>query len=99
MFQLPPIVENEETFRYLLKEYGGVYFFNSHIIQDNIKKIKYCELQHSYRQKDDSQFEKILDAIRMGCSLDQAIRMLEEINSRIVSSSSLPKDIITIASF
>ena len=98
MFQLPPIVENEETFRYLIKEYDGVYFFNSHVIQDNIKRIKYCELQYSIRQQNDTQYEKILDSVRMGCSLDQAIIMLEKINSRIMSSSALPKDIITIAS-
>ena len=41
MFQLPPIVEDEEIYRYLLKEYGGVYFFNSHIIQNNICNIVY----------------------------------------------------------
>ena len=98
MFQLPPIVEDEEILRYLIKEYKGVYFFNSHVIQNNIGKIKYCELQRSYRQKDDTQFEVILDSVRMGCSLEQAIEVLDRINSRIVPSPSIPKDIITIAS-
>ena len=98
MFQLPPIVEDEEIFRYLINEYGGVYFFNSHIIQNNISKIRYCELQRSYRQQNDTRYESFLDSVRMGCSLEQAIQVLEGINSRVVKQSELPHDIITIAS-
>ena len=33
MFQLPPIVSDEEVLKYLKNEYGGIYFFNSHVIQ------------------------------------------------------------------
>ena len=29
MFQLPPIVSDDEVLKYLKKEYGGIYFFNS----------------------------------------------------------------------
>ena len=32
MFQLPPIVSDDAVFEYLKKEYGGIYFFNSHDI-------------------------------------------------------------------
>lgn len=41
MFQLPPIVEEEDVFKYLMKEYGGIYFFNSHIIQKELHNIKF----------------------------------------------------------
>ena len=33
MFQLPPIVSDEAVLAYLKREYGGIYFFNSHVIQ------------------------------------------------------------------
>ena len=38
LFQLPPIVSDDAVLEYLNNEYGGVYFFNSHVIQQEIKK-------------------------------------------------------------
>lgn len=38
LFQLPPVVEDKAILEYLLQEYGGIYFFHSHVIKENIKK-------------------------------------------------------------
>lgn len=98
MFQLPPVVEDEAILRYLLREYNGVYYFNSHVIQSNVAQIKYCELHKSYRQKDDTEYEHILDAVRIGCSLEGSIQMLDRLNTRIVTPLQIPNNIVTIAS-
>lgn len=96
MFQLPPIVEDEETYKYLIKEYGGIYYFNSHIIQNNLSAIRYCELSKSVRQQNDTEFEKMLDTIRKGSDLVTSLRVVELLNERVVDA--VPQDIITIAS-
>ena len=41
MMQLPPIVEEEDVYKYLIKEYGGIYFFDSHIIRKELSAIPY----------------------------------------------------------
>ena len=64
LFQLPPIVESEETFKYLQREYGGIYFFNSHVIQNNLSSMKFYELNKSERHKDDPVWENMLDMLR-----------------------------------
>lgn len=98
MFQLPPVVEDEAILRYLMREYNGVYYFNSHVIQANVAKIRYCELHKSYRQKDDTEYEHILDAVRIGCSLEDSIQVLDRLNTRIVAPQQIPNNIVTIAS-
>lgn len=98
MFQLPPIVEDVETGRYLKDEYGGYYFFNSHVIRDNFASIRYYELKHSVRHENDKEYELILDNLRRGCPVDTAVQMLEKLNSRVVPQSSIPANVITIAS-
>ena len=40
MFQLPPIVSEEAVLAYLKKEYDGIYFFNSHVIQKELNQTK-----------------------------------------------------------
>lgn len=64
LFQLPPIVTTAAENEYLNKEYGGIYFFNSHVIQNNIKDIRLFELTKSFRQQNDANYLRILDAFR-----------------------------------
>ena len=98
MFQLPPIVEDEETGRYLKDEYGGYYFFNSHVIQNHLDDIRFYELKHSVRHGNDPEYERILDNLRRGCPVDVAVPMLERLNSRVVTSASIPPKVVSIAS-
>lgn len=97
MYQLPPVVENDDITRYLFNEYGGVYYFNSHVIQNNINQIGFIELQHSQRQKNDSAFVRDLDIVRSGGSLQAIVESLDHINSRICHRSEIPAHVITIA--
>ena len=96
MFQLPPIVSDDAVLEYLKKEYGGIYFFNSHIIQREILNIKYFELTKSYRQANDPEFVKILDAFRQPMSTSQKVDIMNLINNRV--SSTLPNNAVYIAS-
>lgn len=96
LFQLPPVVSDNAVYEYLLKEYDGIYFFDSHVIKDNIDSIKLFELSKSYRQKNDSIFVELLDSFREPMSDRKKIQVLEELNSRVCSS--LPSDAIYIAS-
>lgn len=96
MFQLPPIVSDEEVLKYLNKEYGGIYFFNSHVIQKELQRIKYFELTKSYRQENDPDFVKILDAFREPMNAAQKVRVMDLINSRITTE--VPNDAVYVAS-
>lgn len=96
MFQLPPIVSDDEVFKYLKKEYGGIYFFNSHVIQKELPNIKYFELTKSYRQANDPSFVNILDAFRKPMSTSQKVEIMDKINSRVINE--LPSDAIYVAS-
>lgn len=96
LFQLPPIVSTQAESDYLNDEYGGIYFFNSHVIQDNLDKIKLFELTTSYRQGNDSDFVRLLDKFRQPLSANEKIELLDKLNSRVVSD--VPEDVIYIAS-
>ena len=96
LFQLPPVVSDEATNQYLEKEYGGIYFFHSHVIQKNIKNIKFFELTKSYRQQNDKSYADILDAFRKPMTPSQKVAILEKINSRVVETA--PENVIRIAS-
>lgn len=96
MFQLPPIVTDDATYEYLKDEYGGIYFYNSHVIQNNLKDIKLFELTKSYRQANDAEYVKILDAFRSPLDGQMKIELLDKLNSRV--KSSLPNDAVYIAS-
>lgn len=98
MFQLPPIVDDEDVDRYLNAEYKGVYFFNSHIIQEHISKIRYYELKHSVRHNNDKDYEQILDGLRRGCSVETAVQLLQRLNCRVVPLCNIPDKTISIAS-
>ena len=96
LFQLPPIVSDDAVLNYLKNEYGGIYFFNSHVIQSNIQNIKFFELTKSYRQANDPDFVKLLDAFRQPLDANQKVMLLNLINNRV--SSDLPNDAVYIAS-
>ena len=96
LFQLPPIVSDEAIHNYLIHEYGGIYFFDSHVIQKNLDKIRLFELTKSYRQKNDPEFVELLDALRIPLSAEKKVQLLESLNSRVTSI--LPDDAIYIAS-
>lgn len=49
MFQLPPIVSDDGTYEYLKDGYGGIYFYNSHVIQNNLRNIKLFELNAIFK--------------------------------------------------
>ena len=96
LFQLPPIVSDEAVGKYLEKEYNGIYFFHSHVIQDNLRSIKFFELTKSYRQMNDQDYVNILDEFRRPMSARQKVDVLQKLNSRVVRD--IPEDVIRIAS-
>ncbi len=96
LFQLPPIVNDEAINQYLNKEYNGIYFFNSHIIQKNINSIKFFELTKSYRQLNDQDYANILDEFRKPMSQTKKIEVLQKLNSRVVKN--VPTNLIRLAS-
>ena len=96
LFQLPPIVSEEAVLEYLKKEYGGIYFFDSHIIHKELRNIKLFELTKSYRQQNDPQFVKILDAFRMPMNDFEKVAVMNAINQRVTKE--LPQDAVYIAS-
>lgn len=98
LFQLPPIVSDDAVYEYLKREYGGIYFFNSHIIQKELDNIKLFELAKSYRQQNDSEFVKILDEFRKPMSEKRKVQVINEINRRVVDDKDLPEDAVYIAS-
>lgn len=96
LFQLPPVVSEDAVMEYLENEYGGIYFFNSHIVKKEIKNIKLLELTKSYRQANDSEFVKILDSFRKPLSPEEKVSIMNAINSRVTDI--LPKDAVYVAS-
>lgn len=96
MFQLPPIVSDEAVLKYLKKEYGGIYFFNSHVIQKNLSSIKLFELTKSYRQLNDPEYVILLDAFRRPVNVEGKLSIVNTLNSRVTTN--LPSDAIYIAS-
>ena len=97
LMQLPPIVEDPEVMRYLLKEYGGIYYFNSPVVQKELHNIDFYELDKSKRHEDDTDFEELLDKFR-GIKTTTGVELLDKLNSRIVPEDSIPPDVPYIAS-
>lgn len=96
LFQLPPIVSDDAVMDYLKAEYGGIYFFNSHVVQTELKNIKLFELTKSYRQLNDPDFVNILDAFRKPLSPGEKVEIMNAINSRVTDN--LPNDAVYVAS-
>lgn len=96
LFQLPPVVSDEAIHNYLLNEYGGIYFFDSHVMRDNLEKVRLFELTKSYRQGNDPEFVRILDAFRAPLSPERKVALLEALNTRVTDD--LPDNAIYVAS-
>lgn len=96
LFQLPPIVPNEAINAYLKQEYGGIYFFDSHVVRKNFDSIKLFELTDSFRHQNDPQFTALLDLLRKPLTPTQKVKLLEALNTRV--SDTLPDDAVYIAS-
>ncbi len=96
LFQLPPVVSDAATEAYLMQEYGGIHFFHSHVIQDNINNLHFFELTKSYRQKNDLAYVELLDAFRRPLSPEEKIDLIGRLNSRVTTD--IPEDTIIIAS-
>ncbi len=96
LFQLPPIVSDEAVLAYLKKEYGGIYFFNSHVIQNHLSSIKLFELTKSFRQLNDPEYVRLLDSFRKPLSTEEKLAAVNALNRRVTSN--LPTDAIYVAS-
>lgn len=67
LYQLPPVVADENLHKYLKKQFGGIYFFNANVWKQT-EFIKH-ELQTIFRQADEG-FKDILNSVREGeCSV------------------------------
>lgn len=97
MFQLPPIVEEEDVYKYLVNEYGGIYFFDSHIIKRELPNIKFYELKQSVRHQNDRDYEQLLDKFRSLDIINDAA-VLNKLNTRLVPPRTIPQNIPYIAS-
>lgn len=79
IFQLPPVVDTkDEVERFIFSEiYDSEYFFDS----PSFKELapKYFEFKKSHRQKDDLEFVKLLDQVRI-CDVDETT--LNMLNAR-----------------
>ena len=96
LFQLPPIVNDDAVLEYLNNEYGGIYFFDSHIIQEEIQHIKLFELTKSYRQATDPEFVNLLDAFRFPMNPQRRLEIMNGINTRVTTT--IPTDAVYLAS-
>lgn len=96
LFQLPPVVSDRATEQYLLHEYGGIHFFHSHVIRDNMDRMAFFELTKSYRQQNDPGYVEILDAFRRPLTTAEKIELVGRINTRVTGS--IPEGTVTVAS-
>lgn len=95
LFQLPPIVSDDAILEYLKKEYHGIYFYHSHVIQQNIDKIHFFELSKSIRQNGDEAFVTLLDKFRRPLSPNEKIELINSLNSRVTDD--LPQGVTYVA--
>lgn len=90
LFQLPPVVEDPELYRYFIASYGGYYFFNADVWTTT--ELECYELRTIFRQKDEY-FKNILNSIRSG---DISSEHLELLNDRC-NLAPPPSDTIILA--
>jgi hypothetical protein len=77
LFQLPPVVKEQELKQYFASCYGGPYFFRAPVFSQT--RLHVIDLQKVYRQTD-ANFLHLLNSIRERC-LDNGV--LESLNSRL----------------
>lgn len=75
LYQLPPVVPSGQASRYMEDRYTTIYYFGADEIRK--KPFKIIELQHVFRQKDQT-FIDILNKIRLG---QTSKGLLDDINS------------------
>lgn len=73
LFQLPPVIKNQE-WQLLCNSYSGPFFFNAHVIQE--APPLYLELKKIYRQ-DDPFFIQLLNNIRNNCCTSDDLDQLQ----------------------
>jgi ATP-dependent DNA helicase PIF1 len=76
LYQLPPVVDDEDLLRYFAHTYGGPYFFQAAVWQQ--ARFTIYELTKIFRQKEQS-FKEILNAVREGTMTST---QLERLNLR-----------------
>lgn len=76
IYQLPPVVRDEDK-NYLLRQYGGYFFFNAPVMQQ--ADIRVYELQHIHRQSD-IEFKQMLNEVRTG---NVSVSTLNKFNARV----------------
>lgn len=74
LFQLPPVVTNDEKHRFQ-SEYASPYFFSSEVL--SMTHVSIIELKKVYRQKEPS-FVALLNAIRSGIVTEDEIAVWNE---------------------
>lgn len=83
MFQLPPVIRNQERHK-ILNEYGGEYFFDAPVFSENFH-YHFLELTKVFRQsEEEAEFIEILNRVRSNAVTDNDIKKL---NSRYNPSS------------
>jgi ATP-dependent DNA helicase PIF1 len=75
LFQLPPVVRQEEMEVLRERGYDAAYFFNAQILHRS--ELTYIELMKIFRQKDQS-FTSLLNHIRMNQDADTAIGVIND---------------------
>ena len=71
LYQLHPIVSEEEESLYIASYYNSPYFFEAKVIKSNSMKV--IELTRVFRQSD-KEFIEALNAIRTGTANDHILR-------------------------
>jgi uncharacterized protein YpbB len=74
LLQLPPVVKPEE-WSVLHKYYGGIFFFNARVLQE--QKPLYIELSKIYRQQDDT-FISVLNHLRDNRITEEDVKVLNQ---------------------
>jgi hypothetical protein len=74
MYQLPPVVKNEE-WNLMAQHYKSPFFFDAQVMRE--VSMLYLELKKIYRQKDDA-FINILQNVRNNCCLPDDLAALHE---------------------
>lgn len=89
LYQLPPIVNQNEEILYQRHNYKTPYFFSSRIFKQTLSDAKIIELTHVFRQNDEEYLD-ILEEIRYSRSNDN---LFEKINSRLIlDQTNLPSN-------
>jgi len=94
LFQLPPIVGNQDKPLFKKFNYKTPYFFSSEIFKNISSKVKYIEFSHIFRQKE-MKYINILESIRHS-NIPRKIK--NELNDRVISNyNEVPDNTMVLA--